>query len=160
MTDKQFEDCKRRVQALLDEWAFGKDRKGPRIPSLKDWIIVVRYSREGIQMPDGDEAGAQVVSSWFYKTAEIDFNCLNLHDLTTVEIERTVLHELCHLLVNEMREWGGKYGEREEAWSHHEERVVTDLSMAFLQTKYWERESLEGPGRVDDEAGANGEVGE
>ena len=154
MTDKQFEDTKRRVQALLDEWAFGKEGKAPRIPSLRDWIIVVRYSREAIHTEDGDEAGAQVVSSWFYKTAEIDFNCMDLHDLATVEIERTVLHELCHLLVNEMREWGGKYGERTEAWSHHEERVVTDLSMAFLQSKYWSRQE------EDDQGTASGEVGE
>src|SRR5580692_93630 len=103
MTDAQFESCKGRVQALLDEWAFGTEEKGSRIPSLKDWIIVVRYSREAIHTSDGDEAGAQVVSSWFYKTAEIDFNCGNLYDLATVEIERTILHELCHLLVNEMR---------------------------------------------------------
>jgi len=38
------------------------------------------------------------------------------------EIERAVVHELCHILVNEMRE--------DEI--HHEERVVTGLQKAFM----------------------------
>lgn len=154
MTDQQFESCKGRVQTLLDEWVFGTPGQVPRIPALRDWVIVVRYARESFSTPDGDEAGAQVVSSWFYKTAEIDINCSNLHDRGDLELETTILHELCHLLVNEMREWGGKYSERTEEWSHHEERVVTDLSMAFLQTKYWKRKEP-----VRDKAGKKREVG-
>jgi hypothetical protein len=153
MTDKEFVGCKKRIKALLDEWAFGIKSRGPRLVVLRDWVITVRYNREPFNTPDGEEAGAQVVSSWFYKTAEIDFNCSNLYQTGPLEMELVVIHELCHLLVNEAREWGGKYGERTDEWSHHEERVVTDLSVAFLQTKHWDR----GKGDKGRESGKVGE---
>lgn len=68
---------------------------------------------------------AIVYPEWKYSTAKIIFNAPAWKDLDKEEIERAVLHELCHILVNEMHE-----GE-----IHHEERVVTGLQRAFMWTE-------------------------
>ncbi len=60
--------------------------------------------------------------NWIYGTAVINLNVPALRGLSQREIERVIVHECCHILVNEMRE-----GE-----AHHEERVVTGLTKAFL----------------------------
>lgn len=67
-------------------------------------------------------ARAQVNSDWRYCEATIHFNVPSFANLSDTEIEMVVLHELVHILVCEMRE-----GEM-----HHEERVVTGLTRAFL----------------------------
>lgn len=59
---------------------------------------------------------------WQYGTATIEFNLLAAEGMQPDHIEEAVVHELCHILVNEMRE-----GE-----IHHEERVVTSLQRAFF----------------------------
>jgi hypothetical protein len=61
-------------------------------------------------------------ANWIYGTATICINLPAFADRTPEQIERTVVHELCHILVNEMRE-----GEL-----HHEERVVTTLTKAIF----------------------------
>ena len=68
---------------------------------------------------------ARTYADWRYATANIHINTPAFDDLTDDEIERVVLHELCHILVNEMQE-----GEK-----HHEERVVTGLQKAFMWTR-------------------------
>ena len=59
---------------------------------------------------------------WKYGTATILFNVPAFTDKSDDEIERIVVHELLHILVNEMRE-----GE-----IHHEERVVSQLTKAVF----------------------------
>lgn len=61
-------------------------------------------------------------ANWMYGTATISVNLPAFAERTPEQIERTVVHELCHILVNEMRE-----GEL-----HHEERVVTSLTKAIF----------------------------
>jgi hypothetical protein len=144
MTDQEFEDIKGRVRALLDEWAFGnKENPIPRMMLLKDWVVKVNYFREGSEETvDGDVAGASVTSVWYYKQAVMDFMCGEIYTLAPLELELLVIHELCHILVNEMREWGEGAGDTKDM--HHEERVVTDLAMAFLQTKYYDKGTKSG----------------
>jgi hypothetical protein len=67
---------------------------------------------------------ARTYADWRYGTAKICINLPAFENLDAKEIERTVIHELVHILVNEMRE-----GE-----IHHEERVVTGLTKAFEWT--------------------------
>lgn len=152
MTDKEFVLVKRRIKSLLDEWAFGTKSQGPRMTALKEWVITVKFSREPFDTRDGNVAGAHIYSHWHYKQAEIEFNCLELYRLGLLELELIIIHELCHALVNEMREWAGSEPET-EALMRHEERVVSELSVAFLQTKYW-------GGRASDQGRKSGEVGE
>ena len=134
MTDKQFNITKRRVKSILEEWATGRN---PRMVPLKQWQIYPEYSRGAGETDDGGEAAAQVVSSWHYKRAQIVFYLPALEPMADLEIEQSVVHELCHILVNEMREWGNYENETGKfAEARHEERVVTDLAMAFLGAKY------------------------
>ena len=67
---------------------------------------------------------ARTYADWRYSTASIYFNIPFLKTLNPETIEAIVVHELCHVLVNEMQKKG----------KHHEERVVTGLTKAFLWT--------------------------
>jgi len=67
---------------------------------------------------------AVTYAEWKYCTGKILINLPYVCKLNALEIEGTVLHELCHLLLNEMRE-----GE-----IHHEERVASTLQRAFFWT--------------------------
>jgi hypothetical protein len=76
--------------------------------------------------PGDDEVVAAVTYvKWQYASASIDVNVPAFAGLDQNKIERIVVHECCHILVNEMRE-----GE-----IHHEERVVTQLTKAFFWTE-------------------------
>ncbi len=63
---------------------------------------------------------AECTSSWKYFTADIDFNYVQLKEMEDQEIEEVVIHELIHIVVNELREGG----------IEHEERIVSHLTMA------------------------------
>jgi predicted SprT family Zn-dependent metalloprotease len=65
---------------------------------------------------------ANCTAHWMYLTARIQVNLLALEYIDNDDLEDVAVHELCHILVNEMRE-----GEL-----HHEERVVTWLTKAFF----------------------------
>lgn len=71
---------------------------------------------------DEETTLARVYASWEYMQAKVCINLPSFDELEDGEIERAVLHELVHILVNEMRE-----GEM-----HHEERVVSSLTKAFI----------------------------
>jgi len=64
---------------------------------------------------------ARCSTKWNYYTAALDFSHVMLASMKDAEIERVVLHELLHIVVNEMRENG----------IDHEERVVSHLTMIF-----------------------------
>lgn len=66
---------------------------------------------------------------WEYGEARIEVNVSAFDGKTREEVDRIVVHELMHILVNEMREKGIK----------HEERVVTNLTKAF----FWALEATE-----------------
>lgn len=70
----------------------------------------------------GEMVPATVTAQWMYADAKISINLPAFEYIEDADIERVVVHELCHILVNEMRE-----GEL-----HHEERVVTQLTKAFF----------------------------
>lgn len=80
---------------------------------------IVRLFR---QMDNGDVVPAFVDANWMYADAKISVNLPAFEDCEPDKIERIVVHELMHILVNEMRE-----GEL-----HHEERVVTQLTKALF----------------------------
>ena len=65
---------------------------------------------------------ASVDTDWKYMTAKIKVNSEKLETLPKKEIEAVVVHELMHVLLNEMREEG----------IEHEERVATILARSFL----------------------------
>jgi predicted SprT family Zn-dependent metalloprotease len=68
---------------------------------------------------DGYQTAARCDTSWKYFTADLDFSYVQLKDMEEKEIEKIIIHELLHIVVNEMQESG----------LEHEERVVSHLQM-------------------------------
>ena len=73
---------------------------------------------------------AWVEAYWQYGVANIHINLPDFVGMTEGYIEETIVHELCHVLINEMRE--------DEL--HHEERVATTLQKAFMWTRDFGRD--------------------
>jgi hypothetical protein len=76
-------------------------------------------------MSNGDIVAAKVHADWKYGVAHVYINLPAFKELKRWKVERIIVHELVHILVNEMREEG----------IDHEERVVTGLAKAFIWTK-------------------------
>jgi hypothetical protein len=74
--------------------------------------------------PDENLVLASTHVDWRYSLAFVDVNLPALMKLSEDAIERVVVHELCHVLINEMRERA----------VHHEERVATQLTKAIFWT--------------------------
>ena len=64
---------------------------------------------------------ARCDTSWKYFTADLDFSYVQLKDMEEKEIEKIIIHELLHIVVNEMQESG----------LEHEERVVSHLQIVI-----------------------------
>lgn len=111
---------KERIQRAFDKWI-------PRL-GLSWWDIEVDYYDdpgeivEQFRSDDGHLVPALVDVLWMYATAKVSVNLPAFDDMPPAKVERIIVHELCHILVNEMRE-----GEL-----HHEERVVTGLTKAIF----------------------------
>lgn len=67
-------------------------------------------------------------AKWQYLTATITVFMPDISDCSDAELEGHLVHELCHCLVNELRE-------AREDWLDHEERVVTGITNAILWTR-------------------------
>ncbi len=135
VNDKEVRITKRRVHKLLDEWATGAK---PRIVPLKGWILEITYSLAVTNTATGEQAAADCTANWAYKRAEMTFYLPALQEMADLDVELVIVHELCHALVNEMREWGTHFNntDPELPARRHEERVVTELALGFLGTKY------------------------
>ena len=123
MNDKEYEKLKARIVQLTDKWQV--------MLGLKWWRVTYYYERENSKTePNCDEGHSKLGGSTFtqypYKTAQVYFYLPALEGLDAKELENLVVHELVHILVNEMR-----YFDKDQA---HEERVVSDLTSAFLWT--------------------------
>lgn len=96
---------------------------------LRWWeeVKILTYNTRN-DMPESQRvsgATAYADVSWEYKTAVCGF-CLELMiGMPPAEIERVVVHELCHLLINAMRDY-------EKMGIKIEELVVTNLTQAFI----------------------------
>lgn len=87
MTDKEYREQKKRVKKYIDKWF--------KTLGLGWFSVDMEWSRER----DGETA-ARTLSSWQYKNATITWflPLLAQHDDDTVE--RTVVHEFCHILLS------------------------------------------------------------
>ena len=109
------------VKAALDKWLkpMGLLWWDVTINLYEDPGDVVRVFRDA---SSDTTVVANTAVNWIYGTATINFNVPALRGMSQRDIEKVVVHECCHILVGEMRE-----GE-----AHHEERVVTGLTKAFM----------------------------
>jgi len=123
MNDKEFNKLKSKIHKIIDKWS-------PML-GLKWWTVKIYYERVNCtdisRHDDGySRAGAQTHVQYPYKTAQIYFYLPDLKSLGKQELENLVIHELIHILVNEMRFFNEGID--------HEERVVSDLTSAFIWT--------------------------
>lgn len=123
MTDAEYEAQKARITALIDRWLYPM--------GLGYWKLTFQYERKGLRPTDNDAAQnwqpmMDVASKWQYLSADIRIGLPDIQDISDDDLENHFVHELSHVLVNEMRE-----GEKGEC-SLHEERVCSMLANAFL----------------------------
>ena len=87
----------------------------------KDILKLFQADREG------DEVAAKLYADWRYGVASLSINLPAFRHMKQWKIERVIVHEFLHALVNETREGEIK----------HEERVVTSLTKAV----FWIRDA-------------------
>lgn len=115
MTDKEYRQTRRRIKRICDAWIR---------PLSFGWFqITIDYWREGF----GDEKRniiARITSKWQYREAQIEWNMPKVKELPDEELEDTLLHELAHILLNEMEDY-----EDTERGRKHEEHVATGIAL-------------------------------
>ena len=130
MDDAAFGKQKRRLLKLANRWI------GPL--GLKWWKLDLVYSRTPLDSSKpGFYCQAKTSVAWEYLDATITWNMEAIEGLSDEELEKIFVHECCHILVNEMRMWGPSKLDEEKLHEAmlHEERVVTQLALAFLWTR-------------------------
>lgn len=116
-------------------------------PLMEVWVKRLRLDRwevdsqwhYGQDRPEGsDDANAWACVQWEYMRGTVHFCLPLLERHPSADRERIVVHELCHFLVAEMRE----YSEADRIPSHvirHEERVVSHLTAILMDAMASER---------------------
>ena len=113
---------RKQIKKLFDKWTY--------LLGLRWWNVTINYIDDPqeiiriFRVTDEDVCIAKSYCDWRYATCNIYVNLPQLKQMDDQQVEMTIVHELCHALVNEMREDG----------IDHEERVVTGLTKAFLWT--------------------------
>jgi hypothetical protein len=124
------DEAKELVKKYFDKWT---EQLG-----LRWWNITIHWYREPDDIlrlfkSNSDTSKlvpAWVESYWNYLQADIHINLPEFVGMEEEHIEEIIVHELCHVLVSEMRE-----GEL-----HHEERVATILQKAFMWVREYARD--------------------
>jgi hypothetical protein len=145
MNDKDYAAQKARLKKLIDKWV--------KPIGLGWWNVQFAYSREPLDLgphianTGTEQCVAKTHAHWQYLDALIEWNMQRIEEMDDEDLERAFVHELCHVFVNEMRMWGNAEMETEKADEaiRHEERVVTQLTNAFL----WTRRAGTGEGRAE-----------
>jgi len=127
MTDKQFQAVMDDVHALRKKWF--------PILGLNQWRNIPIVFRRDCSS-DKENSMAEVAVSWEYRHGTIFIYGPKWFEYMSAS-EYHFVHECCHFLVAEMRCWGPPTvpSEDYERRVQHEERVVTDLAMAFLRAR-------------------------
>lgn len=123
MNDASFAREKERVLTLSRHW---RDLLG-----LSRWEITYAFFLENI--PHDDDATMTCSVRWPYQTAYIRVNCSATEDMDDEHLETVFVHEMGHILVNQMRPDDGPC-------TPDEERVVTMIADAILQVRDTARE--------------------
>lgn len=132
MNKKEFNKQKRRVEGFIKKWS---------VPLWLGWWHIdylwydsdEEYDKDRpliIVDQNGPRRGLMYCNArWEYNRATIGVNLPCASTQTDDELEEAVVHEFCHILVNETRE-------EDENW-RHEERVVSTLARAFMTVRKW-----------------------
>ena len=115
MNDAEAEAQKARALPMFQKWI--------ELLWLRWWNIEFRWHRGRID-GESDRTAMATSSNWRYAEAVIDVDLTRIADWDDAELEKVVVHELMHPILNEMRSWDADEG--------HEERVASWLQRAFL----------------------------
>ncbi len=129
LNKKDYKKEQDRIKVLVSKWE--------PILGLSDWKIKYVFTLESDSW-DIRTAGRASVD-WQYKLAYITFYCNETATLDIVELEWMVVHEMCHVIVNEMRAMTKDSHLNQsyfiDGWIMHEERVCTELANSFIRGK-------------------------
>ena len=112
----------KQIKKLFNKWIY--------LLGLRWWNVTINYIDDPqeiikiFRVTDDEICVAKTYADWRYATCNVYINLPQLKQMENDQIEMTIVHELCHALVNEMRKDG----------IDHEERTVTALTKAFLWT--------------------------
>lgn len=107
---RHHEKTKKKLDKLMKKWV-------PRC-WLNSWNIKIIDHWNGLPTPKSDYLiYGRCDADWRYANAVLDFDIPACSTLSDFQLERVVIHELIHAVVNEMREKD----------LDHEERVVSHL---------------------------------
>lgn len=132
LTDKEFALTEKRIKALIKKWAEPL--------GFNWWKMTYSYVRNPEDMPErgdrrtgdsGWSCTASTHTAWEYRDAKISFNMPACFLEKDDELEKVFVHELCHVLVNEMRELAPHERPFIE-WIAHEESVCTSLQRTIM----------------------------
>jgi len=106
---------RKRIRALADKWL--------QPLGLLWWGIEFRHikDRAGFKRDNGNEALMIVYADWRYMKAVVEVNTEMMKDIDDDELELSFLHEMCHIILDEM----------DCPDKDHEERVATTMAHAF-----------------------------
>lgn len=128
---------RRRILRAVDHWR--------PILGLAEWELALTFHAGKFIDADGKacEAIASTAARWQYLHGSLAFNTDLTAELSQPALERVVVHELAHLVVNEMRAQNLPDGwHRDEGDAAHEERVVSLVTAAVLRAAGWSTERL------------------
>ena len=107
MTDDEFDVMSEKVEGLITLWKpfFG----------IENWSLTIEFFRGPI--PGNEDAVGCCHSLWEYMDATLQFNLAELAENGDEQLEGVVIHEMLHIIVDELKTKKGS-----------PERVVTHLS--------------------------------
>lgn len=148
MTDAEYEAQRERVKPLFEKWAHAL--------GLAWWSLTLEYEREedaapvrGTEFHTGKWGRAMSTNvDWRYARGTITAYMPMVKTLSDEELERTVVHELCHVFLNETRTAD------KADWLDHEERVAETLAKAFLWLRDSVREEVAKPDTAQEDSNA------
>lgn len=118
MDDADFKAQEKRVLDLSAVWK--------PILGLTHWEITYDFYHDAI--PGYEDSSATSAPRWQYLTATIRWNCYDVKEMTNEKLEWTFVHEMAHILVNEMRH-------DDDGPTPHEERVCSVIASALLAAR-------------------------
>lgn len=123
MTDKEYKAFVRKLKSLKKKWI--------KILGLEDWDIEVLAVRG---RSDNDERLAECNCKWEYRDVSMRFFTDIMDGVSDEEFEQCFVHECCHILLAETREWAPIKMESDvlDKAMKHEERAAVMIERALL----------------------------
>lgn len=137
MTMKDYEETTERIKAIVQRW---------KQPLGLGWFRRFDVEYDNQYKEGSRDSVAECYAKWEYEEVVVTFFLPACVGKTDEELEYTIVHEIMHGVINEMREaeYGSGDGDK-KCKRQHEERVCTELAQRFLWTRDFARDGHWGP---------------